>query len=103
MPGRGSNYHRRLDQRRWRAVRLLVFKRDSYRCQGCGVTGVRFECDHVISMWTNPDQNPYDLDGLQTLCKDCHHEKSRSEIRGQGVWPDPERRAWRALIAKTLP
>ena len=32
MTGRGSNYHRRLDQERWRRVRVVVFKRDGYRC-----------------------------------------------------------------------
>ena len=27
----------------------------------------------------DPDQDPYALDGLQTLCRECHHQKTREE------------------------
>ena len=84
----------RLDRARWARVRVQVFQRDLYRCRRCLKPG-RLECDHVVPLHVDRDQDPYALAGLQTLCRSCHIEKSRSER----IRPDPEREAWRALVA----
>lgn len=41
-----------------------------------------------------PDQDAYELAGLQTLCRGCHVEKTARENER----PDPERDAWRELV-----
>ena len=89
-----SRAHVRLNQRRWGHVRVQAFKRDGYRCVDCGRPGA-LECDHVVPLWRDPDQDPYALDGLATRCRGCHIAKTRAE----NTRPDPERDAWRELVA----
>ena len=86
-----SKRHARLHAKRWAAVRRRVFERDKYRCIECGGAG-RLECDHFDRDWRG---DPYDMANLQTLCRTCHIEKTARE----NTQDDPERRAWRALIA----
>ena len=90
-----SRSHTALDRGRWARVRLAVFRRDSYRCRSCGRPG-RLECDHVAPIHRGGD--PYELANLQTLCRGCHIAKTRGENRK----PDPEREAWRRLVAEML-
>ena len=87
--------HTALDRPRWARVRLAVFERDGYRCRACGRPG-RLECDHVVPLHVDPKQDPYALDGLQALCRPCHFAKTRRE--NERV--DPERDAWRLLMAE---
>jgi hypothetical protein len=55
--------------------RFFVFKRDRYRCQICGRSGIELEVDHKISV----SQDGSDaLDNLQTLCFDCNRGKRDS-------------------------
>ena len=86
-----SKKHARLHAKRWAAVRRRVFERDGWRCTSCGGAG-RLECDHVDLDWRG---DPYDMGNLQTLCRTCHVEKTARE----NTQDNPERRAWRALIA----
>ena len=90
-----SRHHIRLNAHRWAAVRRAVFERDRFRCTSCGKAG-RLECDHVTPLQREPSQNPYDPNGLQTLCRACHIEKTRRESRRE---PTPAEAAWRALVA----
>ena len=83
----------RTDPRRWAAVRRAVFDRDGWRCRECARAG-KLECDHVVPIWHGGD--PWSLANLQTLCRGCHIDKSAGEARR----PDPEREAWRALVAE---
>ena len=76
-------------------VRVLVFRRDGYRCRACGLPG-RLECDHVRPLHQGGD--PWDLGNLQTLCRGCHVAKTATESRR----PDPDRAAWRALVSDML-
>ena len=47
----------------------------------------------------DPGQDPFDLDGLQTLCRPCHAVKSATERRR----PDtPAETAWRDLVADMM-
>lgn len=73
-----SRHHTRINPARWRAARRAVFDRDGWRCVQCGRAG-RLECDHIVPFQWEPDQAPYALDGLQTLCKRCHVQKTRCE------------------------
>ena len=95
MAGRGSRFHYGLNRRRWARVRVQVFKRDSYRCRSCGRPG-RLECDHAVPLWRDRNQDPFALDGLQSLCRGCHIEKTVGENRK----PDPARDAWRVLVCE---
>lgn len=91
-----SKRHRGLHRRRWAMVRKQVFDRDGYRCRKCGRPG-RLECDHVIPLWKDREQDPYDIEGLQALCVGCHIAKTVSENK-----KPPSRRvqAWLDLVAE---
>ena len=91
-----SRHHTRLNACRWDAVRRAVFERDNYRCTECGKAG-RLECDHVTPLQREPGQDPFDPNGLQTLCRACHIEKTRAENRRELT---PDERAWRVLVAE---
>ena len=93
-----SKFHTSLRRKRWAAVRRSVFERDGWRCVACGRAG-RLECDHVTPMQREPGQDPYDPNGLQTLCRLCHIEKSRRE---NNHLLTPAEAAWRALVAEML-
>ena len=93
-----SGYHTNLKTCRWDAVRRTVFRRDGWRCVMCGRAG-RLECDHITPMQREPGQDPYDPNGLQSLCRACHIEKNRRENRRPLT---PAEVAWRALIAEML-
>lgn len=86
---------RRADKRkvyndaRWDAVRRAVFLRDLYRCQNpkcrrmVGIVPGDCHCDHIAPLEDGGE--PFELDNLQTLCRECHGEKTRAEHRGE-VW-----------------
>ena len=91
-----SRNHAYLNTCRWAAVRRAVFERDGYRCVMCGRAG-RLECDHITPLEHNPGQDPYDMNGLQTLCRACHIEKTARENRRELT---PAEDAWRELVAE---
>ena len=79
----------RLPWRPWSRVRLAVLNRDDYQCQRCGGV-VDLEVHHVIPVAQGGE--PYGLDNLLTVCAECHLSKHL----------DPERRAWRRLLRKSV-
>lgn len=93
-----SRRHAHLHTRRWGATRRAVFDRDGWRCVRCGRAG-RLECDHIAPLEWDPGQDPYDPDGCQTLCRDCHKEKTRCENRRE---PTPAETAWRDLVEELM-
>ena len=93
-----SRHHTRLNACRWDAVRRAVFERDQFRCVGCGLAG-RLEADHIVRLEDDPDQDPYDPNRLQTLCRGCHIEKTRRENRRPLT---PAEAAWRGLVNEML-
>lgn len=58
--------HRGLNKRRWAAVRVVVLKRDGWKCCECGKYG-RMEIDHRVSL--EHGGAAYDLSNLQALCR----------------------------------
>ena len=85
----------RLDQRRWAHVRRQALDRDDWRCVLCGRAGM-MEVDHIEPL--TKGGAPWDLDNLQTLCRDCHFRKTASENRR----PGPERQAWIAFLEDVI-
>ena len=61
----------------------------------CGRAG-RLECDHINPLEREPGQDPFDPNGLQTLCRSCHIAKTAGENRRD---PTPAELAWRELVA----
>ena len=89
----------RLNRARWERVRRAVFKRDGRLCVECGRTG-RLECDHIRPLHQYPDQDPYDMAGLATRCRECHRRKSDRELRKT---PEVDGQAeWTALLAESV-
>ena len=96
-----SAHHQRLNRARWERTRRAVFARDGYRCRCCGRAG-RLECDHVVPLERDPDQDPYDPANCQTLARGCHIAKTRAERlateRRRPVAPAVA--AWQGLVAE---
>lgn len=89
-----SKAHCNLDRRKWAIVRRAVFRRDGWRCVMCGRAG-RLEADHIEPLQREPGQDAFDPNGIQTLCRDCHISKTRSENRKPLT---AEQQAWRAEL-----
>ena len=85
-----SRQHLRLNPRRWAVVRRAAFTRDGYRCRNCGLPGA-LEAHHEPPLRAGGD--PYDLDGIETLCRQCHIERHRAEDM------TPGRDAWEQMVA----
>lgn len=80
----------------WSTYRERVFERDAYTCMKCGrkvyLTSwtengfeprLRAECDHIVPLFLG-DKDWYDdleLKNFQTLCSDCHKEKTIEEAK----------------------
>ena len=91
-----SRNHLQFHSLRWAAVRRAVFARDGWRCSECGRAG-KLEFDHITPLQREPGQDPYDPNGLQSLCRECHIEKTRRENRRPLT---PAELAWRELVAE---
>lgn len=63
--------------------RLNVFKRDNYRCQWCGVRGVKINADH-IKPFALHKKDRFLLKNGRTLCTQCH--KKRTSIQLSVMW-----------------
>ena len=90
-----SRHHQTLNRKRWARTRYAVLERDNWRCRKCGKPGI-LEVDHVVPLNVQPEQDAYDPNGCQVLCRTCHIVKTREENGGP---EDPERARWRALVA----
>lgn len=76
--------------KRWKVLRLAVFKRDRFKCQqpGCGhIDGntSRLVCDHKTPHRGNADLF-WAENNLQTLCKPCHDSAKQAAERGAPRW-----------------
>lgn len=57
--------------------RKAALQRDNHQCVKCGNTQ-HLEVDHILNVARG---GTHDLNNLQTLCADCHREKSQEEAR----------------------
>ena len=91
-----SRRHTQMNAQRWGILRRVVFERDNWRCVECGRAG-RLEADHIVRLEDDPDQDPYDPNGLRTLCRSCHIAKTARENRRPLA---PAELRWRVLVTE---
>lgn len=78
----------------WRRIRLVILKRDGYRCQvrGRRCTGVATEVDHIVRLIDGGA--PLDPDNLRAACRRCNRGRRpgasqappRAEVPASRVW-----------------
>jgi len=81
-------------------ARLFVFRRDRGVCAQCGIkcdtpnpwrsrrlTVEGWAADHIVPVWRGGGE--CGLDGYQTLCADCHNEKSATEAAERAATKRP--------------
>jgi hypothetical protein len=74
--------YRREKYTQWRKS---IFERDDYTCQSCFIRPgkgkkVVLNADHIVR-WSLAPELRFELSNGQTLCRECHLEKTRSESR----------------------
>ena len=62
-------------------VRKALFERDLGFCHNCGVYDENWEADHIIPV--SQGGGACGLDNYQTLCPDCHKEKTKNQRESQ--------------------
>lgn len=55
-----------------REMQKLIFERDDYTCQMCGIKGQKMQVDHIQS-WADYVELRFSMDNCRTLCMDCHY------------------------------
>ena len=88
-----------MNRQAWERARRRVFERDGWRCVSCGIARRVLECDHTTPLQREPGQDPLDENGLQTLCRGCHIEKTRKE---NGSAQTPAGEAWEKLLSEFI-
>lgn len=77
-----SRFHDRINRTIWQPIRLQVLRRDFYKCVKCGRAGAALEVDHIQPLGEGGAY--YDLNNLQSLCRDpCHFDKTKREREQQ--------------------
>jgi 5-methylcytosine-specific restriction protein A len=68
----------------WDAARVVVMRRDGFRCRACGRRGRKrdLEVDHIVEIAAGGASLEYS--NLQTLCRGCHREKTSAFLRARG-------------------
>lgn len=59
--------------------RKQVYERDDYTCVKCNIRGGKLNADHIKRFSEFPELR-LDINNGQTLCIDCHREKTRKEL-----------------------
>lgn len=83
----------------WNDVRQKILERDNYTCKKCGYTSPEedvviadgkehkfkhnknadFDADHIIPVSLSGEE--WNFDNIQTLCKQCHKEKTKKDMK----------------------
>lgn len=66
--GENDTLRHRKEYKEWRT---LVYERDNYTCQCCGMYGVKLNAHH-INQFANYPNLRYNIDNGITLCEKCH-------------------------------
>jgi len=53
----------------WDKIRYLIYYRDRFTCQGCGIKGISLDVHHIVPFLQSFDNS---LHNLITLCRKCH-------------------------------
>jgi hypothetical protein len=67
-----------------RTTQKLVFEKDNYTCQNCGVRGNYLQVDHIKG-WSEFPELRFDISNCQTLCMSCHYFKTFNKILPKGI------------------
>lgn len=64
----------------WPVIRDQALKRDNYTCVRCWCNGsdIKLEGDHIVPVALGGDE--FDVDNVQTLCFECHKEKTKEDM-----------------------
>ncbi len=62
----------------WEAIRYLVYLRDKFTCQHCGIKGIGLHIHHKIPFLQTFDNS---LKNLITLCPSCHRKEDARIIK----------------------
>ena len=62
----------------WDKIRYIVYSRDRFTCQDCGIKGIRLDVHHKIPFLISFDNS---LNNLTTLCRSCHMKEEANLIR----------------------
>lgn len=74
----------------WDLLRWKTLRRDHYQCVKCGCNDLRsLEVDHIVSIGMGGAA--FDPDNLQTLCIDCHLEKTKIDMKKISGKPIPRK------------
>ena len=74
---------------RWKAAKLACKERDDYRCVRCDSTE-DLSVDHILPLSEYPEL-AFELENLQTLCRDCHTDKNNEKMGElvRNTWINP--------------
>ncbi len=77
-----QTYSAKLRDARWKAKADLVKRRANYRCQDCNAAPP-LDAHHCYYMSIRSQREPweYPLSAFRALCRECHRERERAEIR----------------------
>lgn len=69
-------------------IQKIIFERDNYSCQICGIRGVDLQVDH-IQPWAEYIELRFSIDNCRTLCAKCHYHITfgrpmPSKVKGWG-------------------
>lgn len=71
---RGISSQNKLERQRFRKeIQKLVFERDDYTCQLCGIRGGVLQVDHIKS-WADYVELRFNMENCRTLCVSCHYQ-----------------------------
>lgn len=62
----------------WDKIRYLIYLKDRFTCQHCGIQGKRLDVHHKIPFLISFDNS---LNNLITLCRPCHMKEERRIIQ----------------------
>lgn len=68
-------YSEKVRDPRWQRRRLEVLQRDGWMCRNCGATTKTLEVHHLM-YWSRLEMWDVDSVFLETLCTDCHWDKT---------------------------
>ncbi|WP_438863777.1 HNH endonuclease [Neptunicella sp.] len=70
--------------RAWRRIREQILARDNWMCVSCSARGIyqpANQVDHLVPKTAGGTDHP---NNLQSLCDDCHEDKTISESHARG-------------------